>query len=273
MSFVLSDWEYFCSQLSSIRKCIRADEIIKASSDNPWICIKHDVETDVSKAFELAKIEHKYGINATYFVQSYLLEDNTALLKKIANLGHEVTYHYDVLDSNDGDLNLALEEFTKTIKRFEELGFPVNTVCPHGNPLMIRNGWTSNKDFFRNDKVVSLFPQIFDVVVQINQVIKSDFSYISDAGYSWKLIGNIDTNDLSNIGDVEIANLREVLKSISSCENNIISTHPHRWRKSNLSAYFQLFKFKLIRLVAKKLSKISILKKYMSKFYHLAKKI
>jgi hypothetical protein len=246
---------------------------MKVSPNNPWICIKHDVETDVSKAYELAKIEHKYGINATYFVQSYLLEDNIVLLKKIANLGHEVTYQYDVLDSNEGDFKLALEEFTRTVKRFEELGFPVNTVCPHGNPLMIRDGWTSNKDFFRNDKVISLFPQIFDVVVQINQVIKGNFSYISDAGYSWKLIGNIDSNDVSNIGDIEIANSREVLAFIGSRRNNIVSTHPHRWRKSNLSAYFQLLKFKLIRLVAKKLSKISILKKYMSKFYYLAKKI
>lgn len=273
MSFVFSEWEYFCSQVLSTHNCIRADEIPKKSPNNPWVSIKHDVETDVSKAYELAKIENKYGIKATYFVQSYLLEDNAALLKKIADLGHEVTYHYDVLDSNGGDFELALEEFTKTVNRFEELGFPVNTVCPHGNPLMVRDGWTSNKDFFRNDKVVSLFPQIFDVVVQASQVIKSDFSYISDAGYSWKLIGNIDTNDISNVGDIEIANSKEVLGFISSCENIIISSHPHRWRKSNISALFQLAKFKLIRLVAKKLSKISILKKLMSKFYYLAKKI
>jgi hypothetical protein len=273
MNFVFSEWEFFCSEVLSINNCIRADEIPKMSPNCSWVCIKHDVETDVSKAYELAKIENKYGIQATYFVQSYLLEENTALLKKILDLGHEVTYHYDVLDSNDGNFELALEEFTKTIKRFEELGFPVNTVCPHGNPLMVRDGWKSNKDFFRNDKVASLFPQIFDVVVQASQIIKRDFVYISDAGYSWKLIGNVDTNDVSNIGDIEIANSREVLGFVRSNENIIISSHPHRWCKSNMSALFQVAKFKIIRLVAKKLSKMSFFKKLMSKFYYLAKKI
>ena len=35
----------------------------------------------------------------------YLLDDNILLLKEIASLGHEVTYHYDVLDSNNGEMN------------------------------------------------------------------------------------------------------------------------------------------------------------------------
>jgi hypothetical protein len=271
--FVYREWEYFCSEVSSKHTCIRIDAIPNQLLDSSWICIKHDVETDVKKALELAKIENRYGIQATYFIQSYLLEDNAVLLKKIADLGHEVTYHYDVLDSNGGDMDLAIEEFSDTVKKFEDHGFQVNTVCPHGNPLIIRDGWSSNKDFFRNDKVASMFPQIFDVVVQTSQVIKSKFLYISDAGYSWKLIGNIDSNDVSNDGDVEIASLKEALGLIDTCKNIIISSHPHRWQKSNSFALFHLIKFKLIRLIAKKLSKISILKKLMSKFYYLAKKI
>lgn len=273
MNFVYREWEYFCSQVSSAHNCIRVDEIPKISSSSSWISIKHDVETDVKKAYDLAKIESRYGIKATYFIQSYLLEKNAETLQKIADLGHEVTYHYDVLDANGGNIELALNEFIETIKKFEEIGFKVNSVCPHGNPLMIRDGWSSNKDFFRNDKVVRHFPEIFDVVVQASQVIKNDFLYISDAGYSWKLIGNVDSNDLSNDGDFVIESSEEIIEYINNNHNLIISTHPHRWQKNNVSALFQLIKFKLIRFAAKKLSKIEFLKKIMSKFYFLAKKI
>ena len=54
------------------------------------------------------------------------------LLKEIANLGHEVTYHYDVLDANSGDYSLAKHEFLSFVdifpvrQGFSRLIFPTN---------------------------------------------------------------------------------------------------------------------------------------------------
>ena len=238
MKFTYKKWENFCSEASLNFNCIMVKDIPHQKSKTPWLSIKHDVETNVKKAFELAKIEKKYGISATYFFQSYLIKDNLELLNKIAELGHEVTYHYDVLDRNNGNFDLALKEFTDTLKIFEKNGFEVKSVCPHGNPLMIRNGWSSNKDFFRNNKIANLFPKIFDVVVHASKVIDNDFLYVSDAGYSWKLIGNIDSNDLVNNGDTEINSSKEVIELIHTYSNAIVSTHPHRWQKNKFLAFF-----------------------------------
>jgi hypothetical protein len=271
--FIYRVWEIFCLEISCKYNCIRIDEISEQPSNGSWISIKHDVETNVEKAFEIAKIENKYNIRATYYIQSYLLHDNFKLLKKIADLGHEVSYHYDVLDANNGDINMAIKEFSDTITKFKEFGFKVNTVCPHGNPLMLRNGWSSNKDFFRNSNVVSQFPDIFDVIIQANKVIKDQFVYISDAGYSWKLIGNVDSNDTINNGDIEIGTVEEMIDLIGFHDKIIVSSHPHRWCKSYTAALLQLVKFKVIRFLAKNLSKINFFKKFMSKFYYLAKKI
>jgi hypothetical protein len=273
MNFVHRDWKIFCLNTLSNFNCIRIDEIPKQLPNEPWVAIKHDVETNVKKAFEIAQIESACNIRATYFVQSYLLEDNYELLRKVADLGHEVSYHYDVLDANKGNMPRAIAEFTDTVARFEGLGFTINSVCPHGNPLIMRDGWTSNKDFFRNNEVVGLFPNIFDMVVQSSDVIKSKFLYISDAGYSWKVIGNIDSNDISNAGDIEITTYRDFVAMLESCNNVIVSSHPHRWCKNNASATLQLSKFKVVRFLAKQLAKNSLLKKFMSKFYFLAKKI
>jgi hypothetical protein len=271
--FIYSEWNKFCLEVSSKYNCIRVDEIPNQPLDGSWLSIKHDVETNVKKALKIAKIEKKHNIRATYFIQSYLFLDNIEILQSISDLGHEVSYHYDVLDSNNGDMNAAIEEFSDTVSKFQKHGFKVDTVCPHGNPLMQRDGWSSNKDFFRSKDVVNLYPNIFDVVVQAEKVIKSEFIYISDAGYEWKLIGNIDNNDIVNNGDVKIGSIDDMIELVDLHKKVVISSHPHRWSESYLLASLHLIFFKIIRFTAKSLARIGFVKKIMSKFYYLAKKI
>ena len=270
--FTHSEWDRFCSIVSSQYNCIRADEVRQQSLDGSWICIKHDVETDVGKALSIAQIEKNHRIRATYFVQSYLLDDNIDLLQEISNLGHEVTYHYDVLDSNKGDMIAAIEEFSDNVSRFRESGFEVRTVCPHGNPIMQRDGWSSNKDFFRNTDVVELYPHVFDVVVQVKDVVKSKVAYISDAGYGWKLIGNVDENDIQNIGDIDIDRLSTMLKLIGDSKKVIVSSHPHRWSSHRFIFYYQIILFKFLKYTSKLIKRIPFLKNLVFKYYYLAKK-
>jgi len=271
-TFLYKNWDRFCSNLAD-KNCIRADEITEKNTISNWICVKHDVETNVAKALKIAQIENKYNIRATYYVQSYLLDDNLSTLRKIADLGHEVTYHYDVLDSNNGDIDKAIDEFTSTIHRFNDNGFEVNTVCPHGNPVMQRSGWSSNKDFFRNSNVVQKFPNIFDIVVHSDSLINNGFKYISDAGYEWKWIGSIGNNDIKKINDSLIFDLESEVLKVHSTNNIIISSHPHRWSDSQYIALFNLAFFKGLRYLAKFFIRVDFLKRIMSKFYHLAKKI
>lgn len=271
--FIYSDWDFFCSEVSTKYRCIRADEILHQGQDEEWLVIKHDVETNVRKALILAKIENKYGIRATYYVQSCLLEGESDLLREIKALGHEVTYHYDVLDSNKGSIESSIKEFGDTVIRFKKEGFDVKTICPHGNPVMERDGWTSNKDFFRNENVRLIFPNIFDIVVDSIYKIPNGYVYISDAGYGWKEIGNINSNDISNFGDVNLGDINGVLDNLSKSPRIIISAHPHRWQKNKLNAWLGRSLFVFLRLMARIIVKNKFMKKIISKFYFLAKKI
>ena len=112
--FVYRYWDNVCDNISQNYTTIRADEITN-NINNSWIVIKHDVETDVSKALKLAQIEHKYNIKATYYIQASLVEENYQLLQQISSLGHEVSYHYDVLDEFDGDMIKAKKSFISNI--------------------------------------------------------------------------------------------------------------------------------------------------------------
>ena len=195
MNFTFKEWQNLCSSIDA-STCHNISKIPEISPTKKWIAIKHDVETNVKKAMKIAEIEAKNDIKATYYIQSYLLKDNYKDLKIISDMGHEVSYHYDVLDSNLGDFKKAIYEFSATLKDFDNYGFKVQSVCPHGNPMMNRSGWNSNKDFFRNKQVESKFSDIFDIVVHGKQKIKSDYNYVSDAGYGFKLITDIANNDV-----------------------------------------------------------------------------
>ncbi len=270
--FIYSVWDEICKEISKNLNTITVNQILNQSTPK-WIAIKHDVETNVAKAFEIAKIEAKYDIKATYYVQADLLDENYKLLQGISALGHEVTYHYDVLDANDGDIEKSIEEFLYNIKKFNKYGFNVQTVCPHGNPVIIRNGWNSNKDFFRDEKVVRLFPNILDMVVQLPKKLTYSYTYISDAGYGWKQIANIKDNDVINHGDLKIKDYKELLKIINTQESVVLSAHPHRWEKSSLKFLYNVYVFKVLRFTARQASSVPMLKKILSKYYYLAKKI
>jgi len=278
MIFVYKKWEKFCKELSKNGLySITAKNYINAYSDERAFVLKHDVETNPKNALEMAKIEHKYGHKGSYYVQSYLLEkeDNISVLKEIQNLGHEVTYHHDVMDSNKGDIEKALVEFEENIELFQKNGFEVTTVCQHGNPVVERIGYTSNRDFFRNPKVFEKYSYIFDIMVNYPKItIKYD--YYSDAGRKFNLIYDPVNNDIIKSDDKNkpYKNLDVLCDELLKSKNNfIISTHPHRWMTSSLKYIFKDLVFKTVKFIAKLFMQIPFFKKIMSKYYYLAKKI
>lgn len=276
MIFVYSKWDKFCRFLAEEnRLSIPAYEV--SEQNGGYIVLKHDVETNVRKAYELAKTEHKYGHRGSYYVQAYLMEDrvNAELLRKMLEMGHEISYHYDVMDSNQGNIKQALREFEENKKKFEDNGFKLVTVCQHGNPIVERKGYSSNRDFFRNSDVQEKFPEIADIMVNFKDKYNTDYNYYSDAGRNFKLIYDPINNDISNSDDKNIKynSLDELLKVIDFDKGNIISTHPHRWESSSAVYVGKTIMFKCVKTAAKIIAKNSVMKRIMSRYYYLAKKI
>lgn len=279
MIFIYKKWDDFCKKLCMQNiKSISAFEYLHDKSNCRKFVLKHDVETNPERALELARIENKYGHRGSYYVQAYLLnnEKNIHILKDIQKLGHEVTYHHDVMDSNKGNLQKAIDEFKKNVSLFEENGFSVNTVCQHGNPIVERVGYTSNRDFFRSSDVRTLFPHITDIMVDFPEKSNSEYDYYSDAGRRFNLIFDPINNDRIKSDDKNIAyaDLNELFNTLKNSDRNfIISTHPHRWMKSSIKYIFKDVTFRVVKFTAKFLMKIPVFKKIMSKYYYLAKKI
>lgn len=275
--FYYKNWERFCSDIRDTKiRTFRADELLSMDISNQFIILKHDVETNPIKALKLATIESNYGIYGSYYVQAYLLDsaENIAVLQRIKDLGHEVSYHYDVLDANHGDFKKAKEDFAYYLDKFNSLGFNIKTVCQHGNPVMNREGYTSNRDFFRNNEVVELYSNISDIVVNFKERTGSNYIYVSDAGYSWKLISDPENNDRQgSILDIPLKGFSGILDLIQKGNSVIISTHPHRWQKSKISILLKIIFFNFIRFAVRIARKMPFIEKALFRFYYLAKKI
>lgn len=276
MVFIYKKWDDFCKNLSDAnRKSIPACEV--ESDLNEYIVLKHDVETDVTRALELAKIENKYGHRGSYYVQAYLMYErkNIDILRQIQQMGHEVSYHYDVMDSNKGNVENAIIEFEKNRMIFEKKGFRIITVCQHGNPVLERVGYTSNRDFFRNKKVSALYPNIADIMVDFKSKYQTEFMYYSDVGRRFSMIFDPINNDRINSDgrNIKYEDLNEVFDVIKKSKNVILSTHPHRWTKTVFEYMIKNGLFQIIKGTAKMLLHIPGMKKLIGKYYYLAKRI
>lgn len=276
MIFTFKKWDEFCRQLNEFGKhSIPACNV--EQSVNDYLVLKHDVETNVSKALKMAKIENKYGHKGSYYVQAYLINNrnNVEMLSEIQNMGHEVSYHYDVMDSNKGKIDKAILEFSRNVKLFTDNGFKIVTVCQHGNPMIERIGYHSNRDFFRNSKVQEMYPELSDIMVDFKTKAHTEYTYYSDAGRKLKMIFDPVNNDIidSDAKNVSYDNFNQLIQNLCEDGNNIVSTHPHRWTNSTLQYILKTVMFDVIKKVARLLEKNSFLRKVMSRYYYLAKKI
>lgn len=272
-------YRQFLTELSSHGiHSLSVDKICMNRERKGIIFIKHDVESKVSLALKTAEIEHELGHSATYYFQGSLLLQYQAadMVEHIATLGHEVAYHYDVLDACDGDFNAAFKEFDryKTILEVA-CGRQIITVCPHGNPTKVRDGWKSNKDFFRSDLVRQRYPDILDIVVDFDRLLPNGL-YISDAGFQLKKIENITGNDVSNITaisdgiPVDWSNIRKI---VAENDGVLLSIHTHRLRKNRLALLILRARLRALRFLYLALKEVPFLKAFIGKFYTLTRYI
>ena len=210
--------------------------------------LKHDVETKVKKSVAIAKLECDLGVVSTYYVQGYLLlnDRNLRFLRQIQSYGHEVAYHYDVLDNNQGDWHAAAEEFKYYLGLFKMNGFTVDHVCQHGNPLTTRVGYTSNRDFLRNNENKREFG-VIDFMLHTSDLLNRDVRFYSDYGYSFKHIKHFEKSDKSRPQEENFDELNCFFASWG--ESIAISTHTHRWIKSEIVFRFRLQLWSSLRKV------------------------
>lgn len=140
------------------------------------IILRHDVEKHYTHALQMAKTQHLLGIRGTYFFRILPHHYNAQIVKHIAEMGHEVAYHYDDLTACKGDKNKALESFVKHLEMLRAIA-PVSTICMDGSP---RSRY-DNKDLWQD-----ISYQQYGIVGEPYFDMDFDtFFYLTDTGRRW----------------------------------------------------------------------------------------
>jgi len=229
---------------------ITVEEYFNSNYDHlkPFIMMRHDVDRRPNSSLQMARIENNLGVKATYYFRTIPQTLKPEIIKAIANLGHEIGYHYECLAETNGDYEKAIVDFELNLSLLNEL-YPIKNIAMHGRPT---SKWDSRLlwDKYDYKKYGIVSEPYFDI--DFNEIF-----YITDAGRSWdnetiNLRDRVDTG--FNFFFKHTEEIIESLKNDKLPSKIMINIHPEHWADSNIEWY----KIMLIRKVKNFVKKIII---------------
>lgn len=151
----------------------------------PILILRHDAEWNPHRALDVAKIEAVKGIRATYYFRADTRVYDITIMRDIQDMGHEVGYHFNVLDRCQGDFAKAIMLFEEDLERFRRDGFLVSTVCSHGDPRAPKKGYKVNNEILVYDPELKERTGILgEAYLDVNF---APLKYVSDVGIRWNI--------------------------------------------------------------------------------------
>ena len=201
-----------------------------------FFVLRHDVDRRPGHALKMALVESSYGIQSTCYFRVTRRVFKKDIIQKIAKLGHEIGYHYEVVDKARGDMELAGRIFEVELAQLRALT-DISTVAMHGNPLTPWN----NKDFWQHFSI-SRFGLLGEAYISIQN---PDLFYVTDTGRGWNrerfnLKDNFSGSSVSLLPSISttwrLANIIDEKKY----SKMYLQIHPNRWSWWWLQWYRQL---------------------------------
>lgn len=141
-------YDYYRKILQAVRSrfsCLRLSEAGAQSapkSGRPRVILRHDIDIDLARALEMAKIDAEENMPACYMVMvnsplySIAEQDSRKMIREIRRLGHEIALHFDFDSRDERTAGRPMGEIEASIKtsseRLEEIaGAPVRSVSFH----------------------------------------------------------------------------------------------------------------------------------------------
>jgi hypothetical protein len=206
-SFPSGDYRV-ASQPRSSRRCI----------------VRHDVDRWPRNALTIASIERSRGISTSYYFRSREIHKNPELIQRIAQDGHEIGYHYEVLARSNGDFDKAHQLFEDDLTQLREIG-SVKSVAMHGSPLSKHTSMDFWNQFALKD---------FDLDAEAFRLIDAPhWSYLTDTGRSWSTESpNIRDRAASSRTLPGLRSTLDLLSRLDEIRGNLcLVVHPERWNR------------------------------------------
>ena len=119
--FTLNRYQELCSAIvQSGYNAVGVKDYLLTQPKEKNIIMRHDVDKKPGNALKMAKLEKALGITSTYYFRSAKDVFNPDIIKEIEKVGHEVGYHYEVLDKAKGNFGKAIKIFEEELNIFKE---------------------------------------------------------------------------------------------------------------------------------------------------------
>lgn len=141
-----------------------------------FVILRHDVDLKAENSLRIAQIENELGICASYYFRIVPNSNKPEVIRAIAELGHEIGYHYEDMTIANGDVKNAYEHFTQQLAYFRQF-YPVRTICMHGAPTSQWDG----RDLWEHYD----YKQLGIVGEPYFDVDFSEVFYLTDTGRRW----------------------------------------------------------------------------------------
>lgn len=200
-----------------------------------FIILRHDVDLKAGNSLQTAKVEHELGVQASYYFRVVPQSNKPEIIRAIADLGHEIGYHYEDMAMANGNVNQAMSHFQKQLAYFRQF-YPVRTICMHGAPTSKWDGRDLWKccDYRTLDVIGEPY---FDV--DFSQVF-----YLTDTGRCWDGYKVSVRDKIPMYQDqwreqgLVYHNTKNIIKAVEESTfppRVMMTTHPQRWTDNPVS--------------------------------------
>lgn len=275
LDFTLNKYRELCSIITESDYTLLTLEEYFSLKKPPerFIILRHDVDDEPEYALKMAQLETELNAKSTYYFRTTENVFKHDIIRKISSLGHEIGYHYEVLDEACGNYAMAIELFKQNLEKFKDV-CEIKTIAQHGSPLMGKLNATSvagiyeiiksmvcrNKKIFTNLVNADIWKEynFRDFGIVGEAYISIDFNdvfYLSDTGMSWNnkyRMKDVVIQGSSEFNNFKVKNTNDIINIIESYKANHIYllVHADQWR-DNLPDWIKWSILKYIRNTGK----------------------
>jgi hypothetical protein len=223
--------DYYSEMLTNLQAAGRtpvtvADAIgMSPDAASSHVVLRHDVDRLPPRSRAMARLEARLHVRATYYFRCR--KDGRFpfdAIKAIADLGHEVGYHYETLSQFAGDRQAAVEAFARNLARFRTVA-ECQTISMHGAPL----SKFDNQDLLEhlNLAELSLRGDAVRDLQHLNPV------YFTDTGGGWNSGGHRNRRDVAGDITKQAPDFLQAEATSTFCREIdgllYLNTHAERW--------------------------------------------
>lgn len=191
------------------------------------VILRHDIDARPLQAPKIAYIENQLKVSATYYFRYDLRQNNIMSLQTVAQLKHEIGYHYSDYSDAKGNFREARKRFIYHLL-FLRCLYPIKTMAMHGSP------WS------KYDNLSMWYQMEYPLGITSEPYRDFDFQrviYLTDTGRCWDGVAKWDKIKQHRPRYHTTEDIIRAIREGTFPEQVLLNTHPQRWLEKSIPWY------------------------------------